>query len=317
MNLISVIVIEMCVFSCLNGLVNGVEIQFPCLLPSLGVNIKAEVLTEMLKGDESKVEAVILPFVDLSGSALMVPKVANLFKDITFVVILSNFRCKGINEYRKSAPNNMRVLTLSVFKGKAQLKHENGFISICPYTVNDYVKLGHINDIVNQVAPKLGYHNYHLFGVGVENVMFFNQMIKYFRSAFAETDFTNIRRIMIVGGTANTCEAMCYALKYFPDVKVDIIVTEVGGNFNKKRRVFRENVKFYWPDVPYTTEFTHEMLGEFNPKLQEIAQSLIELNSNFALDPYCGKLLLAYKTLDGEIEDLMPSTLHVFVRNGK
>lgn len=294
-------------FSILSANIEGEDIKVPMLLPKLGKNIKEEVLTRMLKRYPK--DAVVLPFVDLSGSALIIPEVAKLFPKITFIAIISNGKCKGIEEYRNHGIPNMKVFTMSVFKGKVKIVGEN-YQRMGPKYDGKYVALKDINRIVESIVPTFGL-DAHIFGVGVEHHLFMFEMISHFKVAFQAVDFNTIKRIMIVGGTANTCEAMCLAIQ---SVHPQVIVTEVGGNFNKNRRAFSSNVEFFWPDVPYTTEFTPAML-DFNPRLQAIAESLIELNPEFACDPYCGKLFFGYKFLGTEAD--ISSTLHVFVRNGK
>jgi hypothetical protein len=296
------------VYANLRAEFNGSTINVPTLLPTKGCNIKSLVLAEMLR--KYPKEAVIVSFVDLSGSALIMPGIAKQFPNITFVVIITNSRCSGLDDYRNTQLANFKVMTLNVYKGKVQLQRDTRrATTLCDYD-GRYVALKDINRIVDLAVTLLGY-DAHVFGFGVDHHLFMFEMINHFKVAFQSVDFSNIKRIMIVGGTANTCEAMCYGLR----ANIPVIVTEVGGNFNKNRKAFGKNVEFFWPDVPYTSEFVPEML-DFNPELVSVVQSLIELNPEFACDPYCGKLFFGYKSGDFTIDDIS-STLHVFVRNGK
>lgn len=317
MNLVIFIVFRMHKFSRLNASDPRSEslIEIPVLLPELGVNIKSCVLKNMLNKYPKR--AAILCFVDLTGSALIVPAVANLFKDITFVVILTNGKCNGIENYRKNAPSNMEILTMDVYNGNARLRIGKVCKIVAPYNFNR-IKFRDIDEIAMKAVNLLDYGDYHFFGAGVNNCLFFSEMIFHFRSVFSGVDFSNINRIMIVGGTANTCEAMCYALRN-TNFSGDVIVTEVGANFNQKRFAFRNNVKFYWRELGYTNAFGPEVLDSV-PEIQHIVESLIKLNAEFACDPYCGKLFLGYELLAKKgCNDLVAAateTLHVFIRNG-
>jgi len=297
------------------------------LHPALGVNIKNEVLAKTLRDFKTLIEKdylVVMPFSTLTGSAIEIPKIAKQFPNITFVVVLLMYIANDVANYLLDLPPNFHLYSAKVVSAKIYLNHiSNRKMKSIVMSNNGYkdrVRCSQSSEFMCQAIPEIakefGIADVLKFKIGIENPLFMNNMIQHFEYEFANTvNWEGIENILMVSGTANTCESMCIALRRMQLHHINVISVKVGQDINTNRTAFDGNVEFHWSESKYTTPFSFDMLDT------DLAVILEELFAapQIACDPYCSKMMIGFNHLRAKydsIADMLACSMLIYVRNG-